>query len=262
VSIDSAAEDVLHGLIPDEAARLIEAASTRALHLRMTGSIAVRMHSQQHAHLLDAMGRRRFRDIDFWGYAKEQQQIEQLLEQDGYLADPTIKQAHEWGVKRLIYQHPETHVKIDVFMDELVMAHTIHFKGRLDVDFPTIGLADLLLSKLQIHQVTENDFIDIIVLLAEHEVGSGDRERIDMDHIVDVLRSDWGFTYTVLDNLTKCDAALARYAVPPDLAEHVRSRINAMAEQIAAAPKSTRWKLRARVGTRTKWYEDVDEVNR
>lgn len=262
MSVDSAAEDVLHGRIPDEAARLIEAASTRALHLRMTGSIAVRMHSQQHAPLLDAMGRRRFRDIDFWGYAKEQQQIEQLLEQDGYVADPTIKQAHEWGVKRLIYQHPETHVKIDVFMDELVMAHTIHFKGRLDLDSPTIGLADLLLSKLQIHQITDNDFIDTIVLLAEHELGSDDRELIDMGYILDVLRSDWGFTYTVLDNLKKCEQALACHAVPPDVAEHVRSRINAMAEQIAAAPKSTRWKLRARVGTRSKWYEDVDEVNR
>ncbi len=73
-------------------------------------------------------------------------------------------------MKRLIYEHPETHIKIDVFMDELVMAHTMHFKGRLDLDFPTIGLADLLLSKLQIHQITENDSIDTIVLLAEHEV--------------------------------------------------------------------------------------------
>jgi hypothetical protein len=262
VSVDSAAEDVLHRRIPDEATRLIDAASSRSLHLRTTGSIAVRMHSQNHAPLLDAMGRRQFRDIDFWGYAKEQKQIEQLLEQDGYLADPTIKQMHEWGVKRLIYQNPKTHVKIDVFMDELVMAHTIHFKGRLELDFPTIGLADLLLSKLQIHQITDNDFIDTIVLLAEHELGSGDRELIDMRYLLDVLRNDWGFTYTVLDNLKKCQDALGRYPVPPEVAEHVRTRINAMAEQIVSAPKSTRWKLRARVGTRSKWYEDVDDVNR
>ncbi len=262
MSLDSAAEDVLHGRIPDEAMRLIEAGSGRSLHMRVTGSIAVRMHSQRHAPLLDAMGRRRFRDIDFWGYAKEQKQIEQLLEKDGYLADPTIKLAHEWGVKRLIYENPETHIKIDVFMDELVMAHTIHFKGRLDLDFPTIDLADLLLSKLQIHQITENDFIDTIVLFAEHELGSGDRELIDTSHILDILRNDWGFTYTVLDNLKKCQEALARYDLPPEVAEQVRTRITPMGEQIASAPKTTRWKLRARVGTRTKWYEDVDEVNR
>ncbi|HYM95716.1 MAG TPA: hypothetical protein VET26_00310 [Candidatus Sulfotelmatobacter sp.] len=262
MSLDSAAEELLHGRIPDEAMRLIEAASAHALHLRVTGSIAIRMHSQKLAPFLDAMGRRRFRDIDFWGYAKEQKPIEQLLQKDGYLADPTIKLAHEWGVKRLIYENPETHIKIDVFMDELVMAHTIHFKGRLDLDYPTIGLADLLLSKLQIHQITENDFIDTIVLLGEHDLGSGDRERIDMPYILELLRNDWGFNYTVLDNLKKTQEALGRYDLPAELADQVRTRIAAIAEQIEAAPKSTRWKLRARVGTRSKWYEDVDEVHR
>jgi len=173
-----------------------------------------------------------------------------------------IRSAHEWGVKRLIYENPQTHIKIDVFMDELVMAHTIHFKGRLDLGYPTIGLADLLLSKLQIHQVTENDFIDLIVLLAEHDVGSGDRERIDMPYILEVLRNDWGFTYTALDNLKKTQQALGRYELPAEAAENVRTRIAAITGQIEAAPKSTRWKLRARVGTRSKWYEDVDEVHR
>lgn len=262
MSLDSTAEELLHGRIPNEAMRLVEAAGGRSLHLRVTGSIAVRLHCSTHASLLDAMGRRRFRDIDFWGYAKEQKQIEQLLEKDGYLADPTIKLAHEWGVKRLIYENPETHIKIDVFMDELVMAHTIQFKNRLDLDFPTINLADLLLSKLQIHEITENDFIDVIVLLAEHKPGSGDRELIDVTYISDVLRNDWGFTYTALDNLKKCREALARHDLPAEVAEQVRTRIAAMIEQVDAAPKSTRWRLRARLGTRSKWYEDVDDVHR
>lgn len=262
MSVDSGAEEVLHGRILDEAARLIEAASSRSLHLRVTGSIAVRMHSGAHAPLLDLMGRRRFRDIDFWGYAKEQKQVEQLLEKDGYLADPTIKQAHEWGVKRLIYDHPQTRIKIDVFMDELVMAHTIHFKGRLELDFPTIDLADLLLSKLQIHEITENDFIDMIVLLADHELGAGDHELIDMSYISGMLRNDWGFCHTALENLRKTQEAVGRYDLPPEVAENVRTRITAIGDQIESAPKSTRWKLRARVGTRSKWYEDVDDVHR
>jgi hypothetical protein len=262
VSVDSTAEDVLHRRIPEEATRLIDAASNRTIHLRTTGSLAVRVHSLNHAPLLDALGRRRFRDIDFWGYAKEQKQIEQLLEQEGYVADPTIKQMHEWGVKRLIYEHPETHIKIDVFMDELVMAHTIHFKGRLDLDFPTVGLADLLLSKLQIHEITDNDLIDTIVLLADHGLGSGDHELIDVTYVLEVLRNDWGFTYTVLNNLKKCQDALSRYEVPPEDAEQVRAKLDTITREIASAPKSTRWKLRARVGTRSKWYEDVDDVNR
>jgi hypothetical protein len=35
-----------------------------------------------------------------------------------------------------------------------------------------------------------------------------------------------------------------------------------MRDGIEAAPKSMRWKLRARVGPRARWYEDVREIDR
>jgi hypothetical protein len=263
MTIDPNYEEALHGLIPDEAMRLVEAASSRSLHLRVTGSLAVRLHSSEHAPLLDAMGRRRFRDIDFWGYAKEQKQLEHLFAADEYVADPEIMRAHEWGVKRLIFEHPQTRIKIDVFMDELVMAHTIGFKGRLDLDYPTTDLTYLLLSKVQIHEITENDMIDMIVLLAEHDFGKGNRELIDSATIVEVMRGDWGFCYTTLENLTKCDAALDRYPMlPADVVQRVRARLGALRDQIVSAPKTTRWKMRSRVGTRARWYEEVGDVNR
>jgi hypothetical protein len=263
VSLDPDAEEHLHGRIPAEAMRLVEAASSRSLRLRVTGSIAVRMHCVGHAHLLDVMGRRRFRDIDFWGYTKEQGQLEKLFDGDGYVGDPTIKRAQEWGVKRLLYLHPQTHVKIDVFMDDLVMAHTIAFKGRLELDYPTIGLTDLLLSKLQIHEITENDLIDMIVLLAEHDLGSRDKERIDTAHIVDIMRGDWGFCHTTVENLTKCDGSVDRHTeLSPAVAATVQRRLRALREQIESAPKTTRWKLRSRVGTRARWYEEVGDVDR
>ena len=261
--VDPDYEEMLHGLIPEEAMRLVEAASSCSLHLRVTGSLAVRLHSVEYAPLLDAMGRRRFRDIDFWGYAKEQKQLERLFLADEYVADPTITRAHEWGVKRLIFEHPKTRIKIDVFMDELVMAHTIDFKGRLDLDNPTIDLTYLLLSKLQIHEITENDLIDMLVLFAEHDLGSGSCELIDSKQIADVMRGDWGFCYTTLENLTKCDEALHRYSVmPSEVAEKVRGRIASLRAQIEAAPKTTRWKMRSRVGTRAHWYQEVGDVDR
>jgi hypothetical protein len=263
MTVDSSYEGVLHTLIPREAMRLVEATSSRSLHLRVTGSLAVRLHCAEHAPLLDAMGRRRFRDIDFWGYAKEQKPLERLFLSDDYVADPTITRAHEWGVKRLIFEHPKTRIKVDVFMDELVMAHTIDFKGRLDLDYPTTGLAHLLLSKLQIHEMTENDLIDMIVLFAEHGLGTGNRELIDSKPIVEIMRGDWGFCYTTLANLTKCDHAVNRYSVlSAETAERVRGRVADLREQIEAAPKTTRWKMRSRVGTRARWYEEVGDVDR
>jgi hypothetical protein len=32
-------------------------------------------------------------------------------------------------------------------------------------------------------------------------------------------------------------------------------------EAIEAAPKTTKWKVRARVGDRVRWYEDPDEID-
>ena len=40
------------------------------------------------------------------------------------------------------------------------------------------------------------------------------------------------------------------------------SRLGQLDEAIEQAPKTQRWKLRARVGSRVKWYEDVEDVNR
>ena len=107
------------------------------------------------------LGRRPVRDIDDMGYATEQRALESMFEGEGWTEDPVIRQAKEWGVKRLIYRHPSSGHKVDVFLDELVMSHTIDMRGRLELAAPTIPLVDLLLSKLQIHEITDNDVLDL-----------------------------------------------------------------------------------------------------
>jgi hypothetical protein len=256
-------EQVLSETIAEEAPRLQAAAGARSLTLRLTGSLAIKVHSGQHAHLLAQLGRRPYRDIDFFGLSKEQRGLERLFESLGYVGDVQMKHAREWGVKRLIYEHPDTSVKVDVFMDELVMAHTIDFRHRLGLDEPTVCLSDLLLSKLQIHEITQNDLIDITVLIAEHDLGQGDRERIDVERITDTLRNDWGFYYTASENLKKVEGSLHDYSnLPGNIRDTVRIRLHNLANQIESTPKTMKWKMRARVGTRAKWYEDVEEVKR
>ena len=48
-----------------------------------------------------------------------------------------------------------------MFLDALRMSHTIEFKARLDCTPPTAQTADLLLAKLQIHEITEKDVKDM-----------------------------------------------------------------------------------------------------
>lgn len=248
--------------IPPEALNLVEEAATSSLLLRITGSVAIRLHCDQHWPLLVRLGRRPYHDIDFWGLGKDQRQIERFFSERGYIADPKVKHMHEWGIKRLIYEHPESAVKIDVFMDELVMAHTIDFKKRLELDYPCVSLADLLLSKLQIHEITDNDLMDVLVLLLEHGYGTGANE-IDIDHVAGVLGHDWCFWYEAMQNIAKLREALARYEpIAGHDAVTLEGKLAKLEDRIESEPKDRRWRLRAKVGTRKRWYELVGDVDR
>jgi hypothetical protein len=248
--------------IPPEAINLVEKAATESLLLRITGSVAVRLHCDQNWPLLSTLGRRPYHDIDFWGLGKEQPKIERFFAQNGYVVDPKCKHMREWGIKRLIFEHPRSGVKVDVFMDELVMAHTIDFKDRLLLDYPCVPLADLLLSKLQIHDITENDLMDLVVLLFEHPFGSGGRQ-IEIDHVARVLARDWCFWREATLNIGHIRSALDRYDVLDERVKTVlEARLTELEARIETEPKDRRWKMRAAVGVRKRWYELVDDVDR
>jgi hypothetical protein len=246
-----------------EADELMDIAEQRSLTIRLAGSLAIRARCPVRAPLLRQMGRRPYRDIDVMAYTKQKRGIAAMLEERGYVLDPDIRMAQEFGIKRFVYENHENGLKVDVFFDELVMAHTIQFGGRLDLHHQTVDLTDLLLTKLQIHEFTDNDLIDSIVLLAEHDVGRADPDGINGDYIADILRKDWGFCYTTQANLKKIAEGVQRYPVlPGDVAELVRARATALNDMIERAPKTQRWKMRARVGERVRWYEQVEDVNR
>lgn len=242
-----------------EADELIRVSEQLAVTVRLAGSLAIRAQCPAHAPLLAALGRRPYRDIDLMAYWKDRRQLAALFEDRGYVLDPAVRQAHEFGVKRFVYEHPDSPLKADVFCDDLVMAHTIPFAGRLELDTPAITVTDLLLTKLQIHEFTENDLIDCVVLLAEHKPG----DTIDTGYIADIMRKDWGFCHSAELNLARISEASGRFpALPEDAAGAVRGNVAALLDAIERAPKTQKWKLRARVGERVRWYEHVEEVNR
>jgi len=114
---------------------------------------------------------------------------------------------------------------------------------------------------MQIVQINEKDIIDTIVLLREHELGASDAdERVNISYISDLLSKDWGFCYTVTRNLELTSSFLAKYpALTQEDVSKVRTRITELINRIESQPKSTAWKLRARIGVRRRWYREVDE---
>jgi hypothetical protein len=244
-----------------EAAEIQRLSEERNVTVRLIGSLAIAQRCPGHRALLATLGRRPPRDVDLVAYARDERFIDGLLTGRGYALHPSVSHSREWGVNRLIYTDPERDAKVDVFLDRLVMAHTIDFAGRLEAEPTTVSLADLLLSKLQIYRITANDLIDLTVLLAEADLGKAP-EQIGLDRLRSVLGNDWGFSFGAKLNLTRLGEEVRGYAgLDPVITTRVLARTTRLIDEIDAAPKSTRWRLRSRLGTQVAWHEHVEDVD-
>jgi hypothetical protein len=106
----------------------------------------------------------------------------------------------------------------------------------------------------------QKDLKDCLVLIRSHDVGETDEETINAKYIAKLLSNDWGFYYTATTNLKKVKDSLGNYpALTKDDKEPVKKRIDKLIDYIEKEPKSVRWKFRAKIGTRTKWYNEVEE---
>jgi hypothetical protein len=247
-------------LMKQEGERLVTEASKRNVHARLLGAIAFQVHCPKFSYMTAKL-HRVLSDLDLAAYNKERQQLEEMMREFNYFDQPMITAF--FGNRRLIFDNKSNGMHVDIFFDKLEMNHDIPFVGRLELDELTIPLVDMLLEKMQIVHLNEKDVVDTIMLLREHEIGKAAPETIDAKYLSKLLSNDWGFHYTVTTNLRKVRERLSTY---PELTEEDRSdvseKISNLLKIIDDEPKTVAWRLRARVGPRTKWYRDVEDVSR
>ena len=237
---------------------LINESNKRNLTLRLIGALAFHMHCPKYRYIQKETNRV-FTDVDFMAYIEQKRDIEKMFLDLGYVDDKRIQTVP--GVKRSIFFTSDNSLHSDVFYDTLDFSHIINFRGRLELDYPTISLVDLLLEKMQIVQINEKDIIDTIMLLREHDVGSSDDEIIDIEYMAKTCKSDWGLWKTVTTNLDKVMRLIDKYDVlTSDDQQIIRERFVRIMQRIDEEPATLRWKLRSKVGERIKWYRDIDEV--
>jgi len=242
----------------NELKRIIEASEKAGVTLRVIGSLAFQMHCPKYGYLQQAMGRA-YTDIDFAAYSKQTTAVRALLEKLGYADNKEVFIVS--GGERAIFDRTEIGLHVDVFYEKLDFCHVIRWDGRLEVDAPSIPLAELLLEKMQIVQINEKDVIDTIMLLLEHPLGDVDRETINLGRVAQLCASDWGLWRTTTMNLHKVRSLAHAYEqLKSKEKSQVEQQVDAALKRIEAEPKSMAWRLRARVGDRVKWYKDVDEV--
>jgi hypothetical protein len=239
----------------EEAMRIQQEAEKEGFHLRLLGSLAFRLQCPKHAAHFEALDRR-ITDIDFAVSTRNRDRLLTFFQQRGYAIDENA--LYIGGGYRYIFENPQNRTHIDIFFDRLEMCHTVFFRDRLGIDNWTISLADLLLEKMQIVEISRKDFKDTAILLLEHAIGQDDRS-INMEYIGKTLSNDWGFFHTFSMNLGKLKDALVQLdSFDETDKEIIRQRIDEILESINSSEKSLKWKARARIGTRIRWYRHVD----
>ena len=243
--------------LAEEGRRICQEGTSRGLNLRLFGGVGFYLHAGDRG-LFDQLGRDPIRDLDFIGLSEERGPYKQLFSDLGYEIDQDLLVAGEG--RRFLFRHSgDTPYEVDLFIDQLQMCHTLDLRRRVMLRPETVPLIDLLLQKLQIVDLTRKDMADVVVLLADHDFGTETVEAIDLEHATTLLSDDWGFYYTVSQSLERIGQFVQEAPVHDDIRHRVQRRLSHFRDTLESSPKTRKWKMRARIGTRKKWYEDVEE---
>ena len=238
--------------VAEEGVRLAVAARDEELNLRLLGGVAIWCHcpSARVAPLTRTYG-----DADFVGRAGDRKRITQFMEEHGYEPDRMFNALH--GATRLNFHDPARDRPVDVLLDRFAMAHELDLRDSVSSDQLTISLADLLMTKLQVVNINEKDVRDLLALLIDHGPGDGD---IDLARMLEATRNDWGLEHTMHRSLATLGRMMSAFDLSPEQVTTVQARIAELTAALHGAPKGARWKMRARIGERVKWYEEPEEA--
>lgn len=240
-----------------EVERIIHAGEAAGISLRVLGGLAIYISCPSAA--THPTLKRTHADIDLAGLVKDGSRLSRFFADLGYVPDQRFNALH--GSTRMIFHNPEDASHVDIFLDRFQMCHSLDLRQRLLPEYLTLPLIDLLITKLQIVELNEKDMKDILAILVDHEAGPEAQDRCDLDYLTKLCGSDWGLYTTLSDNLLKTKNHTLDY-LQNDEAKRTEEKLEEILRRMQAAPKSLRWRARARIGRRIKWYDLPDEVNR
>jgi hypothetical protein len=243
-----------------EADAILHEAERAGVLLRATGGVAIALLSPSARRPPLSRG---YQDIDFVGLSQDADVLGAFFAGLGYAPEEEFNVLH--GQRRLFFREPQGRWEADVFLDRIEMCHQLDVRARLAMHPRTLSPADLLLSKLQVVETNEKDLQDALALLADHDLGEG-AGAIGLERIDELCLNDWGWWRTVMlvggrvreaaDRLGEGADAEAAAALAA-----AAGRLDALLAHLEDAPKSRRWRMRATIGERKRWYETPEDID-
>ena len=222
-----------------EGVELVAAAEAEGATLRLLGGSAVVLHSSGAAH-------REIGDLDAVTRRSDVTAVVRVLSARGYEPESRFNAMH--GDRRLIFHLRD--LKLDLFIETFEMCHRIELGPRLGLDSPTIPVTDLVVTKLQVVELNAKDASDLAELLSHHVLGTGSGDHLDEGYLSELVADDWALWRTMtgtVERLGQLEPAVAGQAL-------------ALRAVLDEAPKGRRFRLRAKVGERKRWYELPEEI--
>jgi hypothetical protein len=231
----------------EAATQIIDMAETRGVRLRLLGGLAFKKLCPS------AMQPRYFRenkDIDMMGRRPDSRNIVKIMETLGYKPREVFNKLNMG--QRLIYYDMPNRRRVDLFLDEFVMCHKFNFKESILAGTYTLPITQLLMTKLQVVEKTDKEYLDMMVAFRDFDVTKGGG-GIEGNEIAELCSKDWGLYTTFRKSL---EAVLARVeTLSGDDKDLIVPRVQKLMAMMEAEPKSLGWKMRARVGEKAKWYD-------
>jgi len=267
-----------HERLMAEAHAIIDAGTRQDVVLRLTGGLAVRHYA------IDLeFAEREYSDIDLIGLKRQVVAVGEVFRGLGYIENRHVAMATGNGQLQFflpgvapasapdagsraardglpVYAEIPPSDHIDVFLDAMRMDHQVDFRDRLAINTYAIDPADLFLSKLQIVHLNEKDVHDIVTLVKDVYVDFQPHPGVlDLHHVAEVCAADWGLYIDVMNNADTVIEHVADYDLSPRDAARVRRTLELAQDMMTEQAKTLRWRLRARIGKRVRWYEEVEE---
>ena len=261
-----------HDRLMAEARAIVDHGNERGVVLRLTGGLAVRHYA------IDLeFAEREYSDIDLIGLKRQVVAVGEVFRDLGYVENKHVAMATGNGQLQFFVRQgaasgegaagalpvfveapPSDHV--DVFLDAMRMDHQVDFRDRLEINTYAIDPADLFLSKLQIVNLNEKDVHDAITLVKDVYVDFQPHPGVlDLHHVAEACAADWGLYIDVMNNVDAVVEHVEDYDLGPRDAARVRRTLELAQDIMTEQAKTLRWRLRARIGKRVRWYAEVEE---
>ena len=241
--------------IVGEAQRIMAAAEAGEVPVRLIGGLAVRLHVPPGEQPLMT---RIYKDIDLATPRGKGKAVAQLLTDLGYEPDRAFNATN--GHSRLLFFDPPHQRQLDVFVGSFEMCHEIPLSDRITSTQIGIPLAELLMTKLQVVELNEKDQTDILTILYHHELADDD-DHINQAQVAALCAADWGLWRTTKLNVERVREGLTGTELSADQRAVIADRLDRLWQRIEAEPKRRKWKMRARVGDKIRWYQEPEEVD-